>query len=358
MNSAGRFRAALILGAALAWAALPGPAFGGAVSRVTAASTAAGLEIRIFAAGFFDSRLYLLDHPHRIILDISGAGENTAAPLTAVNQDGVLSVRVSQFTSDVVRIVIDLEGEVPTYKFSRVDAGFLIVFPRALAVEHPTFDIVKAAPAPAKPSPAETPPAKTEEKAAVPEPKIESPRIPVSPPVRIQPGPAAALPDSGRPKIFRVTAAADLFLFRDAGLAEAYGKAANYSGRLDVRILDFGGVWLEADYYGRTSTATGETRTIRLIPIEAGLKFIMSRGALAPYVGFGAAYFLFREEKSFTVVSLQAFGVTSTAGILLRLGRSFFLDGFVRYRRLPVDLAVRSFDAGGFHFGGGLSLAF
>jgi hypothetical protein len=366
MTIGGRRRAAGILAALLMGAGLNGAAFGGTVSRVTAASTAAGLEIRIFAAGFFDSRLFLLDSPKRIVLDISGVGENTAAPLTEVNAAGVRSVRASRFTSDVVRIVIDLEGDVPTYKFSPTDAGFLIVFPKPMAAEPPISEIVKPEPAKTAGAPAKTgadalPPQKTETKAAAPEKKIEPPPVTVPPPSeRAQiaiPVPEAA---AEREKIFRVTAAADLFLFRDAVLAEAYGKAVNYGCRLDVRLLEFGGFWLGADYYGRSAsdTVTGGTRTIRLIPIEAGIKFIMSRGALAPYIGFGASYFLFREDTSSTSVRLEAFGLTSIAGFLFRLGRSFFVDGFVRYRRLPVDLAVGSFDAGGFHFGGGLSWAF
>jgi hypothetical protein len=176
--------------------------------------------------------------------------------------------------------------------------------------------------------------------------------------VRHDTAPSAAPSAAERPKIFRVTAVADLFLFRDASLAETYGETVNYGGRLDIRILEFGGLWLEADYARRAAAAAEGTRTIRLVPIEAGVEFIMSRGALAPYIGFGAVYFLYHEETPAGIVGLNAFGLTSTAGILLRLGRSFTLDGYVRYRRLPVDLAAGSFDAGGFHFGGGLGWAF
>jgi hypothetical protein len=349
MTAGGRRRALVILGAALSWSGLAGPSFGGVLTRVSAASTAAGLELRIYASGFFDSRIFLLDHPNRVILDISGIGESTAAPLTSVNEAGVRSVRTSQFTADVVRIVIDLEGEVPTYQLSRVAAGFLILFPQALASAPPPLEIVAPGPPGMAAVPAKTAPAAPPEAAA--------PALAPSS-IRIVDAPAAALPASPSAKIFRVTAAADLFLFRDEALAAAYGKAANYGGRLDVRLLEFGGLWLGADYCRRSAATAGGTRTIRLIPIEAGIKFIMSRGVLAPYVGFGAAYFLFREETPAGTVSLDAFGLTSTAGILLRLGPSLTIDGYARYRRLPVDLAVRAFDAGGFHFGAGIGLAF
>jgi hypothetical protein len=349
MTFSRRRRALPILGAALAWAGLAGPAFAGVLSRVTAASTAAGLELRIYASGFFDSRIFLLDHPNRVVLDISGVGENAAAPLTAVNEAGVLSVRTSPFTADVVRIVIDFEGEYPTYKLSRIDTGFLILFPRALPASPPAIEIIRPEPSgkaamPSKPAP-------------VPEKKAETPPPPAPPPVRVIAAPAAVLPPPVREKIFRVTAAADLFLFRDEALAAAYGKSVNYGARVDAGLFDFAGLWLGADYYRRSTAAAG-TRTISLIPIEAGIKFIMSRGVLAPYIGFGASYFRFREETPDETVSQGAFGLTSTAGILLRLGGGFFLDGYVRYRRLPVDLASRSFDAGGFHFGGGISMAF
>ena len=343
-------------------AGLAGPAFGGVLSRISAASTAAGLELRVNASGFFDSRIFLLDHPNRVVLDISGVGENAAAPLTAVNEAGVRSVRTSQFTADVVRIVIDFEGEVPTYKLSRIETGFLILFPRTLPAPPPALEIIRPEPSDkaaiaSKPAPTAGLPEGSAAKPAVSEKKAETPPPPSPAPARVITAPAEVLSPPAREKIFRGTAAADLFLFRDEALAAAYGKSVNYGARMDARLFDFGGLWLGLDYYRRSSAAAG-TWTISLIPIEAGIKFIMSRGVLAPYIGFGASYFRFREETPDGTVSLGAFGVTSTAGILLRLGRGFFLDGYVRYRRLPVDLALRSFDAGGFHFGGGISVAF
>jgi hypothetical protein len=244
---------------------------------------------------------------------------------------------------------------------SRIETGFLILFPRALAAAPPVIEVVKPesslkADIPPKAAPAAAAPESPAPGAAIPGRKDDKPPAAAPSPKRMV-DPPAAVPAALRPKkIFRITAAADLFLFRDEALAAAYGKSLNWGGRLDVRLFDFGGFWLGLDYDRRS--AAGGTRTIRLIPIEAGFKFVMSRGALAPYAGFGATYFLFREETPAGAVSLHAFGLTSTAGILFRLGRIFTFDCFARYRRLPVDLAARSFDAGGFHFGGGIGLTF
>jgi hypothetical protein len=348
MTGGRRSRAAPVLAASLA--VLAGAAFGGTVSRVSAVSTSAGLELRVFAAGISESRIFLLQAPGRIVLDIAGAETNTAAPSIPVNSGGVKTIRTAQYKPDVVRIVIDLDGGLPTYRLSRVAAGFLLLFPRELTEAPPVIEVVK--PKAAESMPAAAP-------AAVPaNPSAES-RPGADSQIKIIPQDAAPLAVSvPAPKAFRISAAADVLLFRDETLASVYGKPAGYGGRVDVRLSDFAGFWAGLDYLRRSAAVSGATRTVRIIPIEAGVKFVMSRGMLAPYIGFGAAYFLFREETPSGTVSRDAFGWTSLAGVLLRLGPTLTLDFCARYRRLPVDLALRSFDAGGFHFGGAFGLAF
>jgi hypothetical protein len=147
---------------------------------------------------------------------------------------------------------------------------------------------------------------------------------------------------------------------REASLDAVYGRGPEFGGRVDFGILDFGELWLGLDYFGKSAAdaAAGGTRRLRLVPIEAGVKFLMTRGLLNPYIGFGAVYFLYREESPSGAERRGAFGVTATAGVFLRISRFLVLDAHVRYRRLPVDAAVPSFDAGGFHFGGGAGIEF
>ena len=84
-----------------------------------------------------------MDSPPRIVLDISGAGRSTTAASLPVNSGGVKAVRTSQYKTDVVRVVIDLEGALPTYRLSRVAAGFLLLFPRDLPDSPPVIEVVR-----------------------------------------------------------------------------------------------------------------------------------------------------------------------------------------------------------------------
>jgi hypothetical protein len=353
---------ALTIFLAAAAGAMPVESASGVVQRIAVADTAAGLEIHITAVGFFDSKLFLLPDPNRIVLDVSGVSENAAAPETMIGRAGLRSIRASQFTADVVRIVIDFDGVVPTYKFSRTAAGFLFVFP-ASSPAAPAFpEIRREDRTPVSPDKTETVslPAIPAVRADVPKTAPEKNAAPV-PAVPTQPTKTRPAPAAPERKIStRLTACADLALFRDAGLAAVYGRPADYGGRIDIGFWEFGELWAGVDFLSRTAAdvSSGGSRRLRLIPIEAGVKFRMSRGVFAPYVGFGAAYFFFHEETSAGALDVQAFGLISTAGWLVRLGKSVVLDAYVRYRRLPVDLAAREFDAGGFHFGGGIGLEF
>ena len=74
-----------------------------------------GVEIRIPSHGVTPHKMLMKD-PDRIVLDFRGAQFGSGSQRVAVNQAGVLQVRISQFQTDppVARVVIDLSKPLPS----------------------------------------------------------------------------------------------------------------------------------------------------------------------------------------------------------------------------------------------------
>lgn len=118
---------ALLLAAPSARAATAGDGEVRAVSLVPA-SGKAELVIQIQGAVQVTDRT--LTDPSRIVLDIAGAtlgaGMNRSA-YDGVKRAGVTNVRLSQYTPDVVRVVMDVERLVP-YRVERTDGAIRVSF--------------------------------------------------------------------------------------------------------------------------------------------------------------------------------------------------------------------------------------
>lgn len=85
-------------------------ALGGPVTEVTITPMASQTSVLIAIDGNVDYREFTMDGPHRLVVDLMGA--HHALPqdeFTAVNRGGIRSVRSSQYSQDVVRVVFVLD---------------------------------------------------------------------------------------------------------------------------------------------------------------------------------------------------------------------------------------------------------
>ena len=82
---------------------------------IQASAAGSGVEIRIPSHGVTPHKMLMKD-PDRIVLDFRGAQFGGGNQRVAVNQAGVLQVRISQFQTDppVARVVIDLSKPLPS----------------------------------------------------------------------------------------------------------------------------------------------------------------------------------------------------------------------------------------------------
>ena len=68
-------------------------------------------EIRVSVDGLVSHRAFSLEAPARIVVDLMNARHALSREdFLDINRGGVLSVRTSQYSEDIVRVVVDLEG--------------------------------------------------------------------------------------------------------------------------------------------------------------------------------------------------------------------------------------------------------
>lgn len=86
--------------------------FGGSVTEVTITPMASQTSVLIAMDGDVSYRDFIMEGPHRLVLDLMGAQHALSADdFAAVNRGGIVSMRTSQYSDDVVRIVLVLDRE-------------------------------------------------------------------------------------------------------------------------------------------------------------------------------------------------------------------------------------------------------
>ncbi|MDP2957920.1 MAG: AMIN domain-containing protein [Longimicrobiales bacterium] len=101
-------------------------ALGGPVTEVAITSADQHTSVLIAVDGDVEFRDFTMEGPHRLVVDLLGSRH--ALPrdeFSDVNRGGVLSVRTSQYSDDVVRVVLVLEGK-PNYSISADPRGVRI----------------------------------------------------------------------------------------------------------------------------------------------------------------------------------------------------------------------------------------
>ena len=87
---------------------------GGPVTGVSIAPDAGGTQIVIAVGGDVSVRPFTMEGPYRLVVDLLGAShELSSETFAGIRRGGVVSVSSSQFSADVVRIVLELDAIVP-----------------------------------------------------------------------------------------------------------------------------------------------------------------------------------------------------------------------------------------------------
>ncbi|MEQ8330250.1 MAG: AMIN domain-containing protein [Longimicrobiales bacterium] len=135
-------------------------ALGGPVTEVAISPMAQHTSVLIAVEGPVDYRDFLMEGPHRLVVDVMGSRH--ALPrddFANLNRGGVLSIRTSQYSEDIVRVVLVLSDKVG-YTVAPDARGLRInLDAQAGAFEPWSSGVSTAAAAPVAAQPVATPPA-------------------------------------------------------------------------------------------------------------------------------------------------------------------------------------------------------
>ena len=93
---------------------------GGPVTGVSIHSAASQTEVVVSIDGQVDVQDFMLAGPHRLVLDLMGARHAMDQDAyTDVNRGGVRAIRTSQYSDEIVRLVLELDEAVPYSVVSR-----------------------------------------------------------------------------------------------------------------------------------------------------------------------------------------------------------------------------------------------
>lgn len=87
-------------------------AFGGPVTEVAITSAPQQTSVLISVDGTVDFRDFTMEGPNRLVVDLMGAKHALPRDVyTDVNRGGIKNIRTSQYSADVVRVVLELDHE-------------------------------------------------------------------------------------------------------------------------------------------------------------------------------------------------------------------------------------------------------
>lgn len=97
--------------------------------------------------------------------------------------------------------------------------------------------------------------------------------------------------------------------------------------------------------------------TLTIIPAEAGLRVILGKGKVKPYLGLGAGYYMFKEENFIGTVDDNSIGFFGEGGLRFYFGK-LFLDLKLKYIQLKYEVAGTDINLGGLSYFGGIGIRF
>ncbi len=149
-------------------------AVGGPVTRLTIQPAFERTEIRITMEGEVEYRDFTMEGPNRLVVDLIGARHSLPRDnFLGINRGGVRSVRTSQYSDDIVRVVVDLDEIVP-YEIVEGDGNLRVM------LDNPFGFFPSWSTAAGDPDPVASYVARSTPRAVPPRPQQEVPRMTVT----------------------------------------------------------------------------------------------------------------------------------------------------------------------------------
>lgn len=169
------------------------------------------------------------------------------------------------------------------------------------------------------------------------------------------------------------------FLPRSKQVRETVGGGIDYGVALHIPVVKGLNLWTAFDYFKESGKIPGTSysSSLNIMPVTLGLKFAYPFGASGGecvyyrlYLGAGARYYMVNIKNKIptysTSVHSDSFGYIVELGSFISLTRHLALDVFTSFSggtakgssKSHPNVKARSFEIGGWNFGGGLGWKF
>lgn len=131
-------------------------------------------------------------------------------------------------------------------------------------------------------------------------------------------------------------------------------------GEFSFQISNRLNAWLDGSYFSKSGklTFSNEKTNMSLVPIGIGLRYLLTQGKLAPYVGVGIKYCLYKEKNIIGEVSSGGLGLAAKIGVLLNVSRKIGFNVHFEYSYCKMKPADFAFNAGGVGIGADVVFTF
>jgi hypothetical protein len=141
---------------------------------------------------------------------------------------------------------------------------------------------------------------------------------------------------------------------------DIYGAGWMAEGEIGIRLFRGLEWWAGGGYFSRKGqlTFTREKTTLTIQPMGGGLRYRITSGKIAGYLGAGVNYYQYKESNPIGEARKNSVGYVGKAGVFFRIVPGFLLDlnlGYSYCKMTPADFEI---NIGGISAGAGLAIEF
>lgn len=153
---------------------------------------------------------------------------------------------------------------------------------------------------------------------------------------------------------------ANYFSPSEKSFKDMYGEGITFGGEVNIKLWRFIDLWLVGNYYSKEGELpfTKESTKMTLIPLGVGVKLMIQRDVINPYIGIGPVVYIYEEKNPIGKADGTGIGIIGEIGCYFRIAGGFLVDASVNYSYCEVKPQKIKADLGGIQAGIGLGYSF
>lgn len=153
---------------------------------------------------------------------------------------------------------------------------------------------------------------------------------------------------------------ANYFSPSEKSFKDIYGEGVTFGGEINIKLWKFINLWLVSNYYSKKGSLpfTKESTKMTLFPIGGGIKLILQKNVINPYIGIGPVLYIYKENNPIGVAEGTGIGIMGEIGCYFRIAGGFLVDASVNYSYCEVKPQKIKANLGGIQAGIGLGFQF